>query len=199
MPLQLQGQSLLLPTGQQSPLRHQKWQKGHIPLRCRQNGGHDCGRVEVDAVHARRDVLLSATALVLSPWAASVRAADDMQKMHVPIDELKDIIADDFQNGQYYITGHLTTGVFASDCSFKDPTTNVKVGRTLEQHAHHPAAIQDTCTMCHVRQGPDVYSRAVALLFDQSTSRADLIDIEVHCLLTEGPMHAWLRIRSEQH
>ena len=71
----------------------------------------------------------------------------------------------DFSQGQYYITGRLTQGIFADDCEFTDPTTNVK--------------------------SPAVYSKAVATLFDKDSSRADLIDIKVRlcpapdcCLLT---------------
>ena len=59
----------------------------------------------------------------------------------------------DFSQGQYYITGQLTQSIFAEDCEFIDPTTNVR--------------------------NPAVYSRAVATLFDQTSSRADLIDIKV--------------------
>ena len=69
------------------------------------------------------------------------------------IDELKAIIAEDFQQGQYYITGHLTQGVFASDCSFKDPTTNVKVSRAEPAQSSVPAAVQDSCSMCHAGPG----------------------------------------------
>ena len=63
----------------------------------------------------------------------------------------------DFSDGQYYITGKLDPTIFAYDCEFIDPTTNVK--------------------------GPGTYSRAVAALFDHDTSRADLISIEVHSRL----------------
>ena len=59
----------------------------------------------------------------------------------------------DFSDGQYYITGKLDQSIFADDCEFIDPTTNVK--------------------------GPGTYSKAVAALFDHETSRADLISIEV--------------------
>jgi len=58
----------------------------------------------------------------------------------------------DFQDGQYYITGKLTTSVFDDDCAFIDPTTNVS--------------------------GPEKYCKAVAILFDPATSRADLISIQ---------------------
>ena len=55
-----------------------------------------------------------------------------------------------------YVTGKLTQSAFAKDCVFKDPTTNV--------------------------QGVEKYSKAVALLFDKDSSRADLISIKVHPL-----------------
>ena len=55
-------------------------------------------------------------------------------------------------------TGQITPSVFADDCVFVDPTTNVK--------------------------GPEKYSRAVASLFDPDASRADLISAEVRCLST---------------
>ena len=65
----------------------------------------------------------------------------------------------DFSQGQYYITGRLTQGIFADDCEFIDPTTNVK--------------------------SPAIYSKAVATLFDQGSSRADLIDIKVRKVLRQ--------------
>ena len=58
-----------------------------------------------------------------------------------------------FSEGQYYITGQIDASIFADDCAFIDPTTNVK--------------------------GPSFYSNAVRTLFDQATSRADLLSIEV--------------------
>lgn len=52
-----------------------------------------------------------------------------------------------------YITGKLTPSIYTKDCVFKDPTTRV--------------------------QGVEKYSKAVASLFNQTDSRADLISIEV--------------------
>ena len=66
----------------------------------------------------------------------------------------------DFSQGQYYITGRLTAGIFADDCAFIDPTTDVK--------------------------SPAVYSKAVATLFDKDSSRADLIDIKVRHVYAAG-------------
>ncbi|KAK9836057.1 hypothetical protein WJX84_000428 [Apatococcus fuscideae] len=74
--------------------------------------------------------------------AAAARTAADL----IPL------VQHDFQDSQYYITGRLTREIFASDCVFKDPTTNVK--------------------------GPEKYSKAVAALFDPGRSRADLISIK---------------------
>lgn len=53
-----------------------------------------------------------------------------------------------------YVTGNLTQSIFAKDCVFQDPTTRV--------------------------EGVEKYSKAVALLFDKESSRADLISIQVH-------------------
>ena len=125
-------------------------------------------------------MLLSAAAFII-PLAAARGQTAGSDKLHLPVEKLKDIIATDFQEGQYYITGHLTKGIFASDCSFKDPTTNVKGGQ------HHPCLPIPTCFYrpllsllpSYLSLGPEVYSRAVALLFDQSSSRADLLDIKV--------------------
>lgn len=87
--------------------------------------------------------LLLATTAAGEPGQAAARSASDLipQVQH------------DFQDSQYYITGRLTQDIFASDCVFKDPTTNVK--------------------------GPQAYSKAVAALFDPKRSRADLISIKV--------------------
>ncbi len=60
---------------------------------------------------------------------------------------------EDFQERQYYTTGQLTQAIFDDQCAFIDPTTTVK--------------------------GPKFYSKAVAALFDASTSRADLISTQV--------------------
>ena len=60
---------------------------------------------------------------------------------------------EDFQDRQYYTTGQLTQAIFDDQCAFIDPTTTVK--------------------------GPKFYSKAVAALFDASTSRADLISAQV--------------------
>ncbi len=51
------------------------------------------------------------------------------------------------------MTGNLSREIFTKDCVFQDPTTRV--------------------------QGVEKYSKAVALLFDKDTSRADLISIKV--------------------
>ena len=62
-------------------------------------------------------------------------------------------VQEDFQDRQYYTTGQLTQAIFDDQCAFIDPTTTVK--------------------------GPRFYSKAVASLFDASSSRADLISAQV--------------------
>ena len=108
-------------------------------------------------VSRRTALLTQAAAASMLLQAKLAAAADAAKQTNLPIEQLKDIIAHDFQTGQYYITGNLTQSVFADDCVFQDPTTRV--------------------------HGPEYYSTAVAKLFDQETSRADLISIEVHSLL----------------
>lgn len=87
------------------------------------------------------------------------------------IEELRDIVAHDFQHNQYYVTGNLTPSVFTKDCVFVDPTTRVR--------------------------GVEKYSKAVALLFDRDTSRADLISIKVqdpHTITTRWRFAASLNV-----
>ncbi|KAK9864883.1 hypothetical protein WJX84_003686 [Apatococcus fuscideae] len=103
--------------------------------------------IAAEAPQLKRRVLLATPFLVAvaaahQPVEAAARTAQDL----IPQ------VQRDFQEGQYYITGRLTQDIFAPDCTFKDPTTNVK--------------------------GPQAYSKAVAALFDPERSRADLISIK---------------------
>ncbi len=109
----------------------------------------DCSATTSQPAEASRRDLLASSLLIATassipaPSLAAARSAQDL----VPL------VQHDFQESQYYITGRLTKDIFASDCVFKDPTTNVK--------------------------GPEKYSKAVAALFDPNSSRADLISIKV--------------------
>lgn len=95
------------------------------------------------------------------PLAASAAAAAvllwPVQAVHAlpesQLQEIKQTIDRDFQDGQYYVTGKLTKDLYAPDCRFKDPTTDVK--------------------------GVEPYTKAVAALFDPEVSKADLISSEV--------------------
>jgi len=67
--------------------------------------------------------------------------------------QLADRIRDDFVNKQYYVTGNVSSEIFADDCLFTDPTIKVT--------------------------GWKFYSDAVKTLFDADQSRADLISLDV--------------------
>ncbi|WIA33788.1 hypothetical protein OEZ86_006901 [Tetradesmus obliquus] len=82
------------------------------------------------------------------------------------LERIRQAIEKDFSEGQYYVTGNLTSSLYDPDCTFKDPTTNVK--------------------------GVKKYTTAVAALFDQTVSRADLISSNV-----AGPNSIALRWRLE--
>ena len=58
------------------------------------------------------------------------------------------VIARDLAEGQYFVTGTLTTDIFADDC-FRDPTNDIV--------------------------GLQRYVRALGLLFDPATSRVELL------------------------
>jgi len=94
-------------------------------------------------------VLAAASCLLPLPMPAAAEepgSLETAQRMAAAIEK-------DFVEKQYYVTGNLTRELFEDDCTFIDPTTNVK--------------------------GVEPYTRAVAMLFDSDVSRADLISIEV--------------------
>ncbi|KAF6258407.1 hypothetical protein COO60DRAFT_1127701 [Scenedesmus sp. NREL 46B-D3] len=69
------------------------------------------------------------------------------------LEDIRQAIERDFSDGQYYVTGNLTSSLYDPNCTFKDPTTNVK--------------------------GVQKYTAAVAALFDPAVSRADLVSSSV--------------------
>ncbi len=102
----------------------------------------------------RREVLQLVATTVTAPllsWRTQAAWAADSK--HLVISELRDVVQKDFVQNQYYITGKLSPEVYATDCSFKDPTTNVKGVRS--------------------------YTTAVAKLFDPARSQADLISLKI--------------------
>ncbi|KAG2488803.1 hypothetical protein HYH03_012603 [Edaphochlamys debaryana] len=78
--------------------------------------------------------------------------ADDAAPGDSPASRALPAIRSDFVDKQYYVTGNVSRGLFADDCTFIDPTTTVT--------------------------GVDRYLAALQALFDPATSRADLISLE---------------------
>ena len=67
------------------------------------------------------------------------------------VDAVKAIIEEDFRSRQYFITGNLTARIYADDCRFQDPTTDVR--------------------------GLQRYISAVSNLFEPGISSAELLSI----------------------
>ena len=125
-----------------------------IQQSCSVHTGRRSFRVIVGCVTPLQAPKLSRRALLTSPLLLATTAAGASgQAAARSASDLIPQVQHDFQDSQYYITGRLTPDIFAPDCVFKDPTTNVK--------------------------GPQAYSKAVATLFDPKRSRADLISIKV--------------------
>lgn len=85
--------------------------------------------------------------------ASDINAASPPKLTGLSPEELADRIRDDFVRKQYYVTGNLSSELFADDCLFTDPTIKVT--------------------------GWKFYTDAVKTLFDADQSKADLISLEV--------------------
>ena len=70
-------------------------------------------------------------------------------KMKTTAERYVDTLTDDLANKRYFFTGDLTTEIFADECRFIDPTTNVKgVERYLRAvRARHVAGRRLTCSI----------------------------------------------------
>lgn len=68
------------------------------------------------------------------------------------IDEVQAIVQEDFVARQYFVTGNMTRSLYADDCRFRDPTTDVR--------------------------GLNRYILAVSNLFDPTRSHAELVSIQ---------------------
>ena len=68
------------------------------------------------------------TALLRTSGAA---LAESKKRRNLPIEEVKQIVARDFQQGQYYITGALSSDIFTDDALFIDPTTRVQASAAI--------------------------------------------------------------------
>jgi hypothetical protein len=94
----------------------------------------------------------AAEAVELAPLGKVERVGGDKLVGLTP-DQVKDILARNLRDGEYFITGDLTPEIFSDDCVFRDPTNETK--------------------------GLSRYVKALGLLFDPSVSAVQLVDIEV--------------------
>ncbi|CAD7704920.1 unnamed protein product [Ostreobium quekettii] len=94
----------------------------------------------------------AATAVELAPLGKVERLGGE-KRNGISIEELKDVLAADLGERQYFVTGNLTPEVFADDCRFTDPTN-------------------DTV-------GLNRYVKALDLLFDDKRSSVTLKSIKV--------------------
>jgi hypothetical protein len=96
----------------------------------------------------------SSTALAAPPTLAlyenpSNTRVGGTKRRDLTSDALLDTLTNDIAVNQYFVTGKLTEEIFADDCRFIDPTTNVK--------------------------GLSRYLRALSALFDPERSRVELV------------------------
>ena len=89
-------------------------------------------RVEGPTATKRNAIFAAAaacsTALLRTSGAA---LAESKKRRNLPIEEVKQIVARDFQQGQYYITGALSSDIFTDDALFIDPTTRVQASSAI--------------------------------------------------------------------
>lgn len=134
---------------------------------------HDADAVNIDAntthrehYRGRRSVLLTtiiSTAIASSSSSSALAAPPTLalyenpsntrvggtKRRDLTSDALLDTLTNDIAVNQYFVTGKLTEEIFADDCRFIDPTTNVK--------------------------GLSRYLRALSVLFDPERSRVELV------------------------
>jgi len=92
-------------------------------------------------------------ALPLAPLGSPAESVGGAKLTGLSPEEIRDILARNLREGQYFITGDLTPEIFADNCRFKDPTNDI-VGLAR-------------------------YVRALGILFDASYSAVRLRDIQV--------------------
>jgi hypothetical protein len=83
------------------------------------------------------------------PSSSASAGGTKTKKTKTTAERYVDTLTDDLANKRYFFTGDLTTEIFADECRFIDPTTNVK--------------------------GVERYLRAVRVLFDDSRSSVRLL------------------------
>ncbi|CAI5465942.1 unnamed protein product [Closterium sp. Yama58-4] len=113
--------------------------------------------IETATVTTRRAALIGLSAVIAAQCAggsgAAAAAGGDGKQRGLSVEQVKDIIARDISEGQYFVTGDLTASVYRDDCRFKDPTN-------------------DTSGLAR-------YLAAVSILFDPAFSKQELLSIAV--------------------
>ncbi|CAI5937384.1 unnamed protein product, partial [Closterium sp. NIES-65] len=114
--------------------------------------------IETASVTTRRAALIALSAVIAAQCAgergaAAAAAGEDGKQRGLSVEQVKDIIARDISEGQYFVTGDLTASIYRDDCRFKDPTN-------------------DTSGLAR-------YLAAVSILFDPAFSKQELLSIAV--------------------
>ncbi|KAL4443958.1 hypothetical protein ABPG75_011695 [Micractinium tetrahymenae] len=94
---------------------------------------------------------LPAQALELAPLGPVQAVGEKLEGLSA--EQVKDILARNLREGQYFVTGDLTPEIFDDDCVFRDPTNETR--------------------------GLSRYMKALGILFDASYSAVQLKDIRV--------------------
>ncbi|CAI7838780.1 unnamed protein product, partial [Closterium sp. NIES-53] len=112
---------------------------------------------ETTSLTTRRAALIGLSAVISAQCAgesgAAAAAGGDGKQRGLSVEQVKDIIARDISEGQYFVTGDLTASIYRDDCRFKDPTN-------------------DTSGLAR-------YLAAVSILFDPAFSKQELLSIAV--------------------
>lgn len=108
--------------------------------------------------------------------ACGVGFASQNKKTNLSIEEIKSIIENDINKGQYYVTGDMTKEIYENNCRFKDPTTDLT--------------------------GLEKYISAVKFLFNPKTSKQELLSIEVvdpHTIEAKWRLEGYLKFPWNPH
>lgn len=95
---------------------------------------------------------------------------------NLSIQEIKSIIENDINKGQYYVTGNMTKEIYKNNCRFRDPTTDLV--------------------------GLDKYISAVKFLFDPNSSKQELLSISVidpHTIEAKWRLEGYLKFPWNPH
>ncbi|KAH9288334.1 hypothetical protein KI387_032451, partial [Taxus chinensis] len=102
--------------------------------------------------------------------------ASQTKYTNLSIEEIKSIIENDINKGQYYVTGNMTKEIYENNCRFRDPTTDLT--------------------------GLDKYISAVKFLFDPNSSKQELLSIAVidpHTIEAKWRLEGYLKFPWNPH